>query len=68
MIMQCPMCSHERGKVLETRACEEGVYRRHRCYQCEHVYVSLETLLPGAKGIPKHVAHLIEAARANRTA
>lgn len=40
--MTCPVCGGS-SKVMSTRSDCDGVYRRRRCRECNHIFYTTET-------------------------
>jgi len=40
--MQCPFCSHQETKVLESREVDESIRRRRECLKCENRFTTYE--------------------------
>ena len=54
--MKCPHCKNEfKGRVLETRPCDDDILRRRQCGHCGSTFVTKESVSPGLK-IPKNRA------------
>jgi transcriptional regulator NrdR family protein len=40
--MKCPRCSETAHGIIESRKRVDHVWRRRRCYGCEHVWHTIE--------------------------
>lgn len=50
--MKCRKCFHPKSHVIETRAMANTIWRRRRCDDCGHVWVTQEAL---AERMPKGI-------------
>lgn len=47
--MNCPKCG-KKSKIIETRQVPEKVVRLHRCWSCEHEFITMEVYVTKETG------------------
>jgi transcriptional regulator NrdR family protein len=40
--MKCPRCDSNKSGIIESRKRVDHVWRRRRCYDCNHIYQTME--------------------------
>jgi len=46
VVMNCPYCSHDDSKVIDSRDANEGIRRRRQCLGCDARFTTYERLQP----------------------
>ncbi|HEY32373.1 MAG TPA: transcriptional repressor NrdR [Dehalococcoidia bacterium] len=44
--MNCPYCSYDDSRVIDSRDVDEGIRRRRQCLRCESRFTTYERILP----------------------